>query len=331
MEKPNAHLAHGSINRKGKGRELAVETDTTEKNLLDAAGTPTKKLPTDTTVVSRLASSAVALGNSLLSNPDTETRLLGPEKTGGASDTTTRSTIGEASRHKAKTGSSTDLGSSFRASQTYDYVQREEAAFSRFLDGIDKSGPSSIDSSAQLIGGLEDNTPLSAPQMTQTFHDSRFANNDGQEVVKLLDTAYDDVLQADPEPSLSQEDEASLRQALFGSDVISGESSQDISDWANLLNFVPEYISNGASSWGHNELLQHLGTSDVQEASNLWAEQWGNVLSRYTDEVWGDLGSLVEEAKKEARHIQESGREATPSEATAILRLRQILAHVRGD
>ncbi|KAF4414087.1 hypothetical protein CFRS1_v008658 [Colletotrichum fructicola] len=98
------------------------------------------------------------------------------------------------------------------------------------------------------------------------------------------------------------------------------------SSWTMLLDFQPNLLM------GDNlaEIQHHFGDVDPEQAKELWMDSWRDVFTSYTDEVWGDLGSLVREAQKEVEKAREHGQGQGRTDMKALQRLRQILAHVRG-
>lgn len=145
---------------------------------------------------------------------------------------------------------------------------------------------------------------------------------DGSAVVDLLSKpeSTDDPLLYEEEENLSPDEAKRLRQALF-------DAGSAAPFWDSVLNFSPAFISNSDVSGEHLTML--MGTPDREEARRIWLKQWNDVLSSYTDEVWGDLSRLVEQAREE---VNQEGDESNSSrgESNALERLRQILAHVRG-
>ncbi|KAF0318760.1 hypothetical protein GQ607_014047 [Colletotrichum asianum] len=147
---------------------------------------------------------------------------------------------------------------------------------------------------------------------------------DGQQVMDLLDTPselhmFDDNDSCE-ESSVSPYTKSSLRKALFGA------SEGTSSSWTMLLDFQPNLLM------GDNlaEIQHHFGDVDPEQAKELWMDSWRDVFTSYTDEVWGDLGSLVREAQKEVERAREHGQGQGRTDMKALQRLRQILAHVRG-
>ncbi len=63
---------------------------------------------------------------------------------------------------------------------------------------------------------------------------------------------------------------------------------------------------------------------------SAWIDQWSQVLTSYQDEVWGELDSLVREARDEVRKLGEVEQSAPAPEPKALIRLRAILGHLRG-
>ncbi|OHE91760.1 hypothetical protein CORC01_12934 [Colletotrichum orchidophilum] len=143
------------------------------------------------------------------------------------------------------------------------------------------------------------------------------------ELLNSLDSDGHDATDNDLQTFISPQEEASLRRALFDD-----SHGRPVANWARLLDFQPHFLE------GDNitELVQHFGVDDVLQARAMWMESWNDVLTGYTDEVWGDFGSLAREAHQEIEEACEHGTAATtdPSGMQALQRLRQILAHVRG-
>ncbi|KAK6198345.1 Dynamin- GTPase protein [Pestalotiopsis sp. IQ-011] len=288
---------------KGKGKEKPASTISSQNSENVAARLSDDRRPPDASAMSRLANSTLALGSSLLSAPDISSLEV-----------------------------STSSSESLRSPQVRNHIQREEAAFTQFLEGTDPSavsGSTPEDVPSTLVDNFPNREGTDLRLQSDAGH--RIADSDGLEVVKLLDHGYSEVMLADPAVPMTKDQELRLRQALFREGSSADDTGKHASDWSNLLNFVPEYISNGTSGWGYRELSEHMGTPDTMEASEIWAEQWGDVLSRYTDEVWGDLGALVQEARQEAGRIKSHEGDVGPSGPKAILRLRQILSHIRDE
>lgn len=202
-------------------------------------------------------------------------------------------------------------GPSFRTGGIH---KADSNSFSQFLDGSDLT---SVTQSPQ-------------PGKSRTGAASEMEASDGSAVVELLtqpDTDISNSLQEDFGEDISAGTVEALRASLFNATYTSSHSAS----WDNLLNFTPQYVLNPAE--GVAEARLHLGTSDRRAIRDGWIQQWGNVLSSYTDEVWGDLLPLATEARREVAEL--STHAADPSQEhlelpSALGRLRMILTHVRG-
>ncbi|KAI1387047.1 uncharacterized protein F4822DRAFT_431914 [Hypoxylon trugodes] len=146
---------------------------------------------------------------------------------------------------------------------------------------------------------------------------------DGMAVVDLLDSRYDEVEHS--VMSLTDIEQDTLRYRLF-SDIETREYPSRRGEWEDVLNFFPDSGLNGSDV---REYVSLLGVSDVEEAKRIWIGQWQRVLSSYTDDVWGELGSLVNVAKEELSDLSKSDEDVSPSKAKALRRLQQILVHIR--
>jgi hypothetical protein len=153
---------------------------------------------------------------------------------------------------------------------------------------------------------------------------------DGAHVVALLSSGddFDDVFCSVDEPA-SREELERLRKALFDEPIDGGTSAIA---WDNALNFVPEFLQIPAAPGTQpgDDLTLHMGATDANEAWQAWIGQWSRVLTSYQDEVWGDLGGLVDEARTEVEQMQRAGPGENSREPKALLRLRAILGHLRG-
>ncbi|GAW18747.1 hypothetical protein ANO14919_082290 [Xylariales sp. No.14919] len=296
---------------KGKGKEerRPVTSSAMESGPSNIGGSVTHP----ETPLSRLASSAANLTSGLMTSrahgrqgPDIlptgkAESSGGPQQSGTALRETARVT------HASSPNIYSPLGSTFRSEYGQDKGSYEDG-FSEFL-GTSQGG-------SRKPGESSPNEKI--PDTVAA------AMNDGSEVVGLLGTGLiveedDDVLYT------TNEDLSALRRAMFA------ESPLTETGWNDVLNFVPESISNQGSGEEYQELAQLLGVSNAAEARDVWFSQWGNVLSSYTDEVWGDLGPLVTAARQELQSMLTNPQGTTTNGLTAVRRLRQILAHVRGS
>ncbi|OAA39157.1 hypothetical protein NOR_06417 [Metarhizium rileyi] len=144
---------------------------------------------------------------------------------------------------------------------------------------------------------------------------------DGLDVVDLLSQPEIGHSHISEEPEeMTPTEVARLRAALF-------ESGSSWPFWDQVLNFNPDFVARAAGS-GENAHV-YMGTTDAELAQSTWLRQWNNVLSSYTDEVWGDLSTLAMEAKQELQQCSHT-QEMLGASTTALKRLRLILNHVRG-
>jgi hypothetical protein len=144
---------------------------------------------------------------------------------------------------------------------------------------------------------------------------------DGSDVVAYLSQPDDwESLPVEEPEELTVSEIARLQDALFG-------SGSTWPFWDQLLNFSPDFVASTAGSDRSAEM--HMGTTDTELARSIWLKQWNDVLSSYTDEVWGDLGPLTTAVKRELQECTQTEVSQHPS-TTALSRLRLILSHVRG-
>ncbi|KAI5462938.1 hypothetical protein BGZ63DRAFT_380061 [Mariannaea sp. PMI_226] len=251
--------------------------------------------------------------------PDFSTSQTGEKGTPSFSTIDKSSSVaGEASSQR---GHSSVLESSIRLQPTL-----ESSAASREFSNFAEAEP--------LPLGIEPHLPHHLTPFHQIHHPSpsiaEQEREDGGAVLDLLDGPSDEldaVLMGTQVDITNDNDDldpltvAKLRDALF-------DSSHLESRWDDMLNFTPDFLRPSSSA---EDTLLHMGTSDPEEARSIWLHQWSDVLSSYTDQVWGDLGDLVTDARKEVEDLTSNriAREGHP-ETKALDRLRQILAHVRG-
>merc|ERR1712080_272351 len=129
-------------------------------------------------------------------------------------------------------------------------------------------------------------TPTAHPA-TKGIAVQRQEKADGSDIIGLLSEPDEPPTIHDYENTISEQEAARLRAALFSPDS-HGPA------WNELLNFTPDFITKPG---GSDELALHMGLSDPGAARYVWLQQWGGVLEAYTDEVWGDLDALVAKAK----------------------------------
>ncbi|TLS27395.1 hypothetical protein PpBr36_05121 [Pyricularia pennisetigena] len=333
------------IPEKGKGKAITPSGSDENEDLRPNEGHGTQKKSSFT---DRFGSSAAQLSRSLFAGRPEATdisRLASSTSSkGGDSAATTHPVSGESSStaqslHQAAITNNQPVFRSRASNEVDEHAARAEADFSSFLDGTSVSVPSEPTN-------LESSWNASMPSATI---DGRNANSglaiygdsiaeqeacDGAQVVDLLSQHGVDDMDADFEPQTSREDMARLRRALFGEDSSSNETLPQT--WDNVLNFIPDFVrpDPGAVPGAVNHLKSTesqavLGVTHGPVAESVWVKQWMDVLTRYNDEVWGDLGSLVEQAKEELKQIDEAKPEGGNPAPKAIRRLQQILGHVR--
>ncbi|KAI1819091.1 hypothetical protein F4861DRAFT_528242 [Xylaria intraflava] len=269
-------------------------------------------------VLSRLATSGISLTTSIMASGNHRQHsgsILPPSK-GESSGASQRSgTALQETAHITHTPFSNvqpELGTTFKSTNSHARGGFGDDDFSAFLQTANKTSgePGTIN----LVQGSSPRVPLATtPAMA-----------DGSKVVELLETGLiDEDYDYGSDPKT--EELSTLKKALFG------EKSSTRIDWDDALNFVPDFISNGNSSEASRQLTQHLGVSDATEARDIWLTQWGDVLSSYMDEVWGDLRPLVTTARQELQRISTNPDGATTHGLNAVRRLQQILSHIRNS
>ncbi|WYZ42996.1 hypothetical protein EsH8_VI_000695 [Colletotrichum jinshuiense] len=324
MDQKNIYDAASSS--KGKGKEATAAMPTGASNSQAPQQQKNGDAPSDETFTTRLATSTAALSRAALTGlPDIRNIHSGaPTKAqSGASSSNASDPVyqRQTATYHGQNSPRPITGTAFAPSRHSTTVGDQQ--YDGFMD-------------AQI--GLEGSVQLQIPGAIGPANTSHVSHpfgiwsdvkeqeaRDGQQVIDLLDVPeklddYDangDSLQT----FLSLKEESSLRKALFGS------SEKTASNWPRLLDFQPDFLL------GENitELQQHFGVADPLQARAMWMDSWSDVLTSYTEEVWGDLGSLAREAQREIDEARGQGTtSAGPGGMQALHRLRQILAHVRG-
>ncbi|KZL80997.1 hypothetical protein CI238_09261 [Colletotrichum incanum] len=334
MDQHNGHDT--DPNSKGKGKEASAAVPTGVDREINARRQQRDgDAQSEPSFANRLATSAANLSRTALTGrPDAESIRSGTSaKAYAQAEASTSSAHNSVVQEQAATyhgadGHDTGLGSTFSSSRHS--TTAGEQQYDSFM-----GAQAALDSSVQMRVPDKAQPGFAGP--ASTLHNSRSLGTrsdvreqearDGQQVIDLLTApeelggfeAIDDSLQT----FISQEEEESLRKALFGS-----SGSGPTSNWTPLLDFHPDFLQGGNVT----DLLQHFGIADPQQARAMWMDSWNDVLASYTDQVWGDLGSLAREAQKEIQEAREQGTTsiADPGGMQALQRLRQILAHVRG-
>lgn len=306
----------------GKGKGVATKDNT--KDAEEHLG--------GSSVVSRLGRSAADLSKSLLQGPPSADGLSGiassgkpaPSSASGQPGAWAEGSFAPSGPRLAVGGSSS---ASFRSAQTSAHVAAEEEAFSNFLDNTSVLGQiEPVESEEPPPRGAASTAP--GPARARYAAGSSVAQQeerDGAQVVRLLSQANEEPPSHDDDIMISKPELENLRRALFES----GSAQVSASDWNNLLNLVPDFLRDeGSQTVSLVSSQMQLGVVDPSQAGQLWLEEWNRVLTSYTDEVWGDLGDLVHEARIEFQQIR-AHQEKPQADPKSLRRLRNILTHVR--
>lgn len=300
----------------------------------DGSGQEATKQANGDSALSRLGQSATALSRSIVHGTPSASDLANVASSGktGASSSSQKpdALVNGSSTAAAPSSSSTGV---FRSGHTDAHVAAEEAAFSDFLDSTSVSIPTEP---FGLEKAWEATTPAS---MTPTsFIPLRNAvddsvaeqqERDGIEVVRLLSQTDEEMPEYEGQLNLSDADFKNLSQALFGD---GSPAQMSASDWNNMLNFIPDFLRGHGDTHGtlgaSESSYMNLGTMDPAEAGQLWLDEWNRVLTSYNEEVWGDLGDLVQQARTDVQKIRDS-QDGETQDLTALRRLRTVLTRVR--
>lgn len=251
----------------------------------------------------RLQASGRMAANAAFGTQGLASAAAGSDKTGHWNHqqrATAEFALGESSRLRSDNGA----GESLKAQGGSTMVQKSPSSFDEFMN------------ESPHLAAASPLDPVSKGHAIQTQEQV-----DGSDVVGLLSQPDEPPSLEDLDNSISEPEAARLREALF-----TQGSRQPV--WDDLLNFNPDFSQPAGSS---DELVSHFGLHDPEAARDVWLQQWGDVLTRYTDEVWGDLGSLATKARQEIDDLANRDHSRSgSSETKALDRLRQILAHVRG-
>jgi hypothetical protein len=244
---------------------------------------------------------------------------------------------------------------SLRTTHREEHIIDAESQFSSFLDGIDSFTPSSepYDKADTSSPGLVLDVPpkraggviyTHSDQVGEIQHNTvdEQQHHDGDAVLTILSypSATTDGLEAfslEEEKcdwNLTDQQISQLRPLL---DELFPPSSQHISmPVEHPLNLVPNMVSISTASDPvpsteayPEDSYQYFGDITRNMARQMWMEQWEDVLSRYTDEVWGSLLPLVVEAREEVKAIKDDYLGATIEQSKALRRLKLVLDHVR--
>ncbi|POS79536.1 hypothetical protein DHEL01_v202066 [Diaporthe helianthi] len=285
-------------------------------------------------VVSRVGRSAVSLSQSVLHGKPKASDVAGLSSSGksGPSASSKSPALGETSFPLSTAGTPASTGG-FRSADAEAHAAAGEAAFSDFLDGTPAfvaRQPAGLDEAWQQAHDRAAEVPgtQGAPMLAGAHSVAEQQAQDGVEVVRLLSQVTDEASGFDQGPTVSGEEMRNLRQALFEE---GGPGQLSATDWNNMLNFVPDFLlgrSDGSDPEATENSHMNLGVTEPTEAGQIWLEQWNRVLTGYTDEVWGHLGSLVDEARTEVARMKDTPDERSAG-TPAVRQLRTILTRVR--
>ncbi|KAM7197646.1 hypothetical protein V8F20_006536 [Naviculisporaceae sp. PSN 640] len=320
---------------KGKGKQVDNSEPATKHE--DDSEPATKHKDGDG-LLPRIAKSAASLPSALFSGAAQGGAGLasvgGGEKAGPSRAAQSLARVDESFTHIRPNAASSR--ETVKSVPVHEHIAQEEASFSAFLDSTDPFVPSNPP--AGLEEAWQSHTHISEPlRVTEEsvpvpLSVAEQQARDGQDVVALLTSWDEGDLNVPTDDRLTPEEMANLRRALFGGGEDSNQGLAGMVD--NILNFTPAYLRETGPG-ADLDLAMHMGTSDRDETWQAWIGQWSRVLTEYQDEVWGDLGALVEQAREEVNKIEDSGGsisgQEAPAVAPALLRLRAILGHLRGS
>jgi hypothetical protein len=250
----------------------------------------------------RILNSAAGLSSSLLGSSSTtalrsEGAGLGKGRSGPESSAG-RATADQKLVHHVAGGKQTNR-------LRLDDNDASERGFGDFIGNQSNEGPHR----PAMIPSLNDDAPWPS---TGDYAVERQEARDGEEVAGLLSDTMSIRFTDNVDFGLSSAQLPRLRAALFG------QQAAPSSDWDNLLNFWP--IADA-----------HLApvVSDPN-ARSTWLSQWKDVLTGYSDEVWGELALDARHAEEEVNAVLQAESEADAGELKSLRRLAQVLAHIRG-
>lgn len=307
---------------KGKGRAKASDDES-----FTTAADPSP--PPSSSLLEKVAASATGLARSAFAAPggneisEAASGALQNSSKGQATRASSGSTWAESSNRVVQSGASTQIAQqlpSLRSGHRDEHVHNTESEFSSFLDGIDQFTPSNTETDE--ISSVERawENAVAQENMRQQGHISveEQQMHDGEAVVDLLSdpTASADTWDLSPEQDeivnwrLTEEQLTIIRSML--NELFPSEEPHEAPRADHPLNLVPHFTSlNG------------------EEGRIMWMEQWDGVLNRYTDEVWGDLLPLVQEAREEVQTMKKIPSGTVGEQPKALRRLGLILGHLR--
>ncbi|XXG99092.1 Dynamin- GTPase protein [Hypoxylon texense] len=311
----------GEIKDKGKDVERKRPSSPTRQD----GPAPVEASPSLTSIVSRLGASTSRLANDMIPwnlHSDHVADALPSHKAEPSGASQYSGANGASSYKNSSTQAIAD--GTFKSFPAREGHVNSESDFSTFLDGT--SIPEETEPASTKLCGYEQSHEPGAFSR-QTVQTAAIAQSDGMDVVDFLDSGYNEV--EETAMILTDDERIALRRRLFeDKETENTAGTRQLRQWDNALNFFP---GTGLDNHSIQEYTDLFGTSDVEEAKSLWINQWRDVLSSYTDEVWGDLNPLVSLAREEVRPSRPSeDASLSPSKLKALRRLQTILAHIRG-
>ncbi|KAK6958109.1 hypothetical protein Daesc_000902 [Daldinia eschscholtzii] len=310
-----------SKDTKGKGVATNIDDSLSESTKKNKYSSTVETGSDATSFISRLSASASKLASDVVLQNPSGTSLADALPTDKAESSRPGPGAG---MNEISAGRSSftqrSIPDSFKAAQSQEQGAKAESTFREFLN----NGASLLgehESSSVKTGRVEQIYKSSLEKIQRTV--PSIDPTDGMDVVELLDSGYGEIEETDL--ALTDTEQATIHHHLFGDDESGGRPLRK--RWDDALNFFPGL---GSNSGGIHEYANLLGTSDMEEARSIWVSQWQGVLSSYTDEVWGELRPLVNQAREELTSLSEPYEEALPSKLKAVRRLQQLLRHIRG-
>ena len=302
----------------------------------EAADKPRADESQDLSILSRVAASATGLARSAFASPngnDPNQRAvaaLANSGKGQASSTGGSSAWAESSRALQQPVLQPSSSNAFRPTQGEEHIRKSENEFSSFLDGIGTFTPSQ-NPGHEHLGSLDSgfgeawtrsrdalNSTPSRLNGRQTVAEQEL--HDGEDALVVLSAPEDmNILFGASEDEenydwgLAHEQMSQLRAMI--KDILPPPEPHQSIVRSSPLNLIP-----------HVDNTDFINASS-QAAVDAWRDQWQDVLTRYTDEVWGELLPLVKEARKEVEELQ-SG-EGPTVQPKALRRLGSVLGHLR--
>ena len=284
-----------------------------DKDAGPAVPPSSKAVDKDASIPQRLLKSTTGLASSLLSDPGTATlkNREGQRSTKGYDSAPSSSRSGPSSSQETVFGGVGSARHGGIVGEGHSTETEPEAAFGRFLDQPTQDSITEVEGKGKRAV-YSQNRERTVEEQGQL---------DGQDVVALLSGGEESLCFPDSvDFGLGFSEAPRLRAALFGD-----EGSTALS-WDHLLNFwpledpslYPDFVSRSPKKL------------DSHADSTPWFHQWKNVLTRYSDEVWGELAPEVEKARAEVDAV-ETLQTPDPEKGLASLRrLQHILSHLRG-